>query len=229
MSGEPALIVGERAPVEAPPRRALASWFGRMIGEFRIAPVRTARALGADRRIVVGRGFRIVGATRIHGRLNAGLMYFGTVDPRERGLIRVLGRLDCTGRVDVAHGNRWYIGSDAVVRIGGGTYFSPNASIVALNRVTVGNDCAIGWETQILDDNHHPLVVEGRESVRAGEVAIGRHVWIGSRVTILKDTVIADDCVVAAGSIVKGRFEEPGSLIGGNPAKVIRRHVTWRA
>ena len=37
-----------------------------------------------------------------------------------------------------------------------------------------------------------------------GEVIIGKNVWIGSNVVILRDTVIGDNVVVAAGSVVKG-------------------------
>ena len=37
-----------------------------------------------------------------------------------------------------------------------------------------------------------------------GSVIIGRHCWIGSNVTILKNTVIGDNCVIGAGTVVSG-------------------------
>ena len=37
-----------------------------------------------------------------------------------------------------------------------------------------------------------------------GEVSIGNRVWIGANCTILKGAQIGDDCVIAAGSVVKG-------------------------
>ena len=46
---------------------------------------------------------------------------------------------------------------------------------------------------------------------------IGKNVWIGANVTILKDSVIGDNCVVGAGSVVKGKYRE-NTVIAGNPA-----------
>ncbi|MGT2425498.1 acyltransferase [Amnibacterium kyonggiense] len=209
-------------------RLAGADGWSRFVGEFRMSPIRTALALGTGRRVLVGRRFRVVGASRIRGRLFAGTMHFRFVDIRRGGLIRVEGELVCSGHVDVGHGNEWYVAPGARVEIGDGTYFSPSGRLLARNRISIGESCAIGWETQILDDNQHPLSIDGQEHPPEGTVTIGRHVWIGSRVSILKDTVIGDDCVIAAGAVVKGDFSEPGCLIGGTPARVIRRGVSWR-
>lgn len=191
-------------------------------------PLRTLLATGAGRRILVGRRFRIVGASRIRGRLFAGVMPFRLVDVRRGGMIRIDGSLECDGHVDVTQGNQWFVDVGGTLRIGDRTMFSPDGRIVVRNLVTIGAACAIGWETQIVDDNQHPLTIDGVEHAPQGVIAIGDRVWIGSRVSVLKDTVIGDGCVVAAGAVVKGDFSEPDCLIGGVPARVIRRGVSWR-
>lgn len=53
-----------------------------------------------------------------------------------------------------------------------------------------------------------------------GEILIGNNVHIGINCTILLNTIISDNCIVGAGSVVRGRFPE-NSVIAGNPAKVI--------
>ncbi|AVQ87626.1 acyltransferase [Plesiomonas shigelloides] len=53
-----------------------------------------------------------------------------------------------------------------------------------------------------------------------GRIEIGDNVFIGVASIILPNTKISNDSIVAAGSVVKGSFEE-GVVIGGNPAKVI--------
>ena len=53
-------------------------------------------------------------------------------------------------------------------------------------------------------------------------VHIGQNVFIGCNCLILKGTEIGDDCVIGAGSVVSGKFEA-GSVIAGNPAKVIKK------
>ena len=59
------------------------------------------------------------------------------------------------------------------------------------------------------------------------DVIIGNHVWVGKDVHIHKGTVIPDGCVIGAHSFVAHKFEEPNTIIAGNPAKVIRRNIHW--
>lgn len=58
-------------------------------------------------------------------------------------------------------------------------------------------------------------------------IRIGKRVWVGMNACITKNSVIADDCIVGYGSVVSGRFEEPGCVIAGAPAAVRSRGVTW--
>lgn len=51
-------------------------------------------------------------------------------------------------------------------------------------------------------------------------VVIGDAVWIGANVTILPGVTIEDTAVIAAGSVVVDDVEF-GSVVGGNPAKVV--------
>jgi len=53
-----------------------------------------------------------------------------------------------------------------------------------------------------------------------GSINIGNNVFVGLNAIILLNTDIGDNCIVAAGAVVKGKFES-NSIIGGIPAKVI--------
>ena len=50
---------------------------------------------------------------------------------------------------------------------------------------------------------------------------IGNNVDIGTGAIIIGDVVIADNCVIGAGSVVTKSFTKPGTVIAGVPAKEI--------
>lgn len=54
-----------------------------------------------------------------------------------------------------------------------------------------------------------------------GDVIIGNDVWIGNNVTIMSGVTIGDGVVIANNSHVVKNVE-PYSLVGGNPAKLIK-------
>lgn len=53
------------------------------------------------------------------------------------------------------------------------------------------------------------------------EIIIGNNVFIGLNAVILPGTVIGDNVIIAAGSIVKGEIKS-NSIYGGSPAKYIK-------
>ena len=59
------------------------------------------------------------------------------------------------------------------------------------------------------------------EKIRKPLAVIGNDVWIGYGVTIMNGVNVGDGAVIAAGSVVS-KDVEPYSIVGGNPAKIIR-------
>jgi acetyltransferase-like isoleucine patch superfamily enzyme len=47
-----------------------------------------------------------------------------------------------------------------------------------------------------------------KKEFTTGSVTIGRNVWIAANVTILKGSVIGDNCIIGAGTVVKGNIPE---------------------
>lgn len=107
--------------------------------------------------------------------------------------------------------------------------------VVSYEKVEIGSECQIASFTIISDTDFHPVdpalrskQVKGESfpfsSVGKTEINIGNNVWIGWNCTILKGVEIGDDSIVAAGSVVlRGKYPK-GSLIVGNPAKVIKSY-----
>ena len=77
--------------------------------------------------------------------------------------------------------------------------------------------------TFITHDNSICKVVEGASDL-FGKITVGKNCFIGSNSVILYGVTLADNIIVAAGSVVTKSFNEERIIIGGNPAKKIS---TW--
>ena len=112
----------------------------------------------------------------------------------------------------------------AEIKIGDNTRIH-GTCLHAYKSIEIGNNCLIAANCQIFDcGGHNTFLDKPSERIASSGVAkpivIGNNCWIGTSVIILPGTVLGNNCVVAAGSIVRGVFKE-NSLIGGNPAKLI--------
>lgn len=58
-------------------------------------------------------------------------------------------------------------------------------------------------------------------------IRIGTHCWICRDVKILKNTTIANDSIIAMGTILSGNFQEERAVIAGNPGKIVKRNINW--
>lgn len=89
------------------------------------------------------------------------------------------------------------------IHIGRGTYIGPNVGIITANH-------------KLNDLNTHE---DGQD------VIIGEKCWIGMNVVILPGVILGACTVVAAGSIVNKSFPDGNDLIGGNPARFLKKIV----
>jgi acetyltransferase-like isoleucine patch superfamily enzyme len=129
------------------------------------------------------------------------------------------------GRVSIGRGTMILILEGAHLEIGGETAINYNSVITCLRHISIGPDCAISWNVNIFDGNAHQLILAGVPRPRTTPVDIGRHAWIGSGATIV-GVAIGDGAVVGAGSVVVQ--DVPGHVaVAGNPARIIRKDVSW--
>ena len=140
--------------------------------------------------------------------------------------VRAGGRFTTGGWVIIGAGSEIVVGAEAEVHIGGGSYCTAEARVIATQSVHIGNDCAISWGAQILDDDLHALFIGGEGRPQAAPIHIGNHVWLGTRSTVLKGVVIGDGAVVAAGAVVTADVPAR-SVVGGVPARVLATDADW--
>lgn len=107
------------------------------------------------------------------------------------------------------------------LRIGNNVFINGGCSLCAQESVIIGDNCLIGNYTLIMDTDFHQVDSHTARPV-ARPIRIEQDVWLAVRVTVLKGVTIGQGAVVAAGAVVT-RDVEPYTLVGGVPARVIRR------
>ena len=117
-----------------------------------------------------------------------------------------------------------YVKKNAKVIFGQNSSTGHHTEISANNYIEIGNDVIMGAYAYITDSNHgykdKDLPIR-KQDMEIGSVKIGNNVWLGRGVMILKDSVVGNNSVVAAGSIVTKQFEE-NKILAGIPAKIIK-------
>lgn len=112
------------------------------------------------------------------------------------------------------------------------------------DKLIIGKFCAIGSDVQFIMNgaNHriegistYPFNIFGgdwsavepskKELPYKGDTIIENDVWIGYKATIMPGVKIANGAIVAAHSVVT-KDVEPYTVVGGNPAKVLRKRFT---
>ncbi|PGM62806.1 transferase [Bacillus cereus] len=107
--------------------------------------------------------------------------------------------------------------------VGDNVSFHPLCYIDATGGVEIKKDVSIAHNCTIVSFEHDYTsgTVYRDNPVIPKSISIGSNVWLGAGVRVLSGTIIEDNVVIGAGSIVKGRANK-NSLYAGVPAKKIK-------
>src|ERR1700675_894577 len=115
----------------------------------------------------------------------------------------------------------FYTAGGTEIRVGHDVFINQNCTFYDLGGLDIANDVMIGPNVSIITTGH-PLEPSQRRAATIGKpIVIERNVWIAAGATIIGGVTVGEDSVVAAGSVVT-RDVPPNTLVGGNPARVIR-------
>ena len=87
--------------------------------------------------------------------------------------------------------------------LGDYVFINDNCNINCVEKVSIGEYTKIAPNVCINDHDHNYKKTDEQHLIKT-PVVIGKNVWIGSKVVILRGTTIGDNAVIAAGSVVKG-------------------------
>lgn len=107
------------------------------------------------------------------------------------------------------------------IHIGKNVFINSGCKMQDQGGIYIGDDVLIGHNACLLTLNHD-LDPEKRADMLPQPVRIKDKAWLGSNVTVLPGVTIGEGAVVAAGAVVT-KDVEANSIVGGVPAKLIRK------
>ena len=126
---------------------------------------------------------------------------------------------------------------DAKVVIGDEVYIS-GSKIFCYENIEINSHTLISWGCTLIDNNTHSLKSTERKTdvvdwmkgaeyknwsvVKKDKIVIESDCWIGFDSIISKGVTLGRGSIVASGSVVT-KSTEPFSVVGGNPAKFIKK------
>ena len=124
-------------------------------------------------------------------------------------------------------------GSDpGQVTIGDNVQFGDYVHVAAVESVIFGDHVLMASRVYISDHDHGnysddgvvtlPSEIQEKRPLRSAPVKLGRNVWVGENVCILKGVEIGENSIIGAGAIVT-KSMPADCIVVGSPGRVVKR------
>lgn len=143
--------------------------------------------------------------------------------------IKIGNNFDCDQRlrldaIDNFLGEKFY----PEIIIGDNVSIQKDCHIGAINKIILGDNVLLASKVFISDHSHGEITKEAlllppsqRRLYSKGPVVIEDNVWLGENVVVLPGVTIGENSIVGANAVVTKSIPK-NSVVGGNPARVIR-------
>lgn len=143
-----------------------------------------------------------------------------------------------TGKnVRIASGCKWHFGKNSKIKfgdnviihsdctlavfrnslldIGDDSYIGPRTELLARESIRIGHNTLIAQNCKIIDCNHKWSEEGGveRKSFIKKAIVIGNRTWLGTNVIVTAGVIIEDNCLIGAGTVIRGHVSEGSKVI----------------
>lgn len=143
-----------------------------------------------------------------------------------RIVIEKNGRLIVGKNVVIKNNTIIYVKENALLEIGNETSIGHHNEISVGGKIIIGSDNIFAPYVYVTDSNHrysNILTPIRKQGMIILETKVGSNNWIARNVNILAGSSIPDGCVIAAGAIITTKFTNDNVIIGGIPAREIKK------
>ncbi|MFI7008471.1 sugar O-acetyltransferase [Streptomyces sp. NPDC050145] len=115
-----------------------------------------------------------------------------------------------------------YVDYGSNITIGARTFVNYHLTALDVAAITIGEDCQIGPNVQLLTPTHPVEPGPRRDKLEAARpITIGDNVWLGGGAIVCPGVTIGDNSVIGAGAVVTRDI--PANVVAvGNPARPVR-------
>ena len=129
-----------------------------------------------------------------------------------------------------------HIGLDYAIAIAENAYcefgfmgcLGSNVKLICTEKIIIGEWCGIGYNSQVIDTNSHPMknTETGEVYPLSAPIELGNHNAFSNAVSIMPGTKTPNNCVIASQTLCNKDYRNLGEniLIGGIPAKLIKNN-----
>lgn len=108
------------------------------------------------------------------------------------------------------------------IHVGENFYANFDCVMLDVCKIEIGDNCLIAPGVHIYTATHPLDSVQRTAAIELGKpVTIGNNVWIGGRAIINPGVTIGDNVVIASGAVVI-KDVPANTLVGGNPARILK-------
>ena len=199
---------------------------------LKVMPLRDALVVPCqipwNMRLIIGHGAKVTILAEKKHRYMVKLGFIGAKllpPPRPQIIMRENSKIEFKGNAIFGDGISICIEENVTLKVGEDFYCNSNCLFRCADNVTLDDKVLFGWNVSLNTSDGHLITIDDVTKPNHGPIHIGKHTWIASNATLCKSVTIGNDCIVAQQSLVNHSFEGNNLLIGGIPAKALRKNV----
>ena len=120
-------------------------------------------------------------------------------------------------KIRIHSGSKIKVRPGAELIIGDNVKINYYCIIACQDKIEIGSGTEFGPSVYLYDHDHdYKIGLEANskdEKFKKAPIKIGKNCWIGANTVILRGTELGNNCVVAAGSVLKGKFKDNSIII----------------